>query len=50
MPKSYYQSISQLMACDEFCTFVNEILYLTEFSINSDLSLVSSSLVDVGIP
>ena len=50
MPKNYYQSISLLMAYDKLCAFVKETLNLIGFSINSNLSLASRSLVGAGMP
>ena len=38
MPKSFYHSISQLMACDKFCAIINEIRNLIGIGINSYLS------------
>ena len=38
MPKNCYQSISQFMACDEFCAIFNEIYYLIGIGISSNLS------------
>ena len=49
MPRKHYQSISQFMACDEFCAFVNEICDLIGFIINSYLSLALVSLVNAGM-
>ena len=50
MPKSYYQSIILFMAYDEFCTIASENCNLIVFSINSNLSLVSGSLIDTSMP
>ena len=50
MPKSCYQSISNFMACDDFCAIVNEIYDLNGISISSNLSWASVSLVDTVMP
>ena len=50
MLKSWYQSISLFMACDEFCAIFNKIRNPIGFIINSNLSLVSGSLVGAGMP
>ena len=49
MPMSHYQSIGQFMNCNEFCAFVNKVLNLVGFSMNSYLSLVLVHLLDAGI-
>ena len=38
IPKSFYQSIGQFMACDEFYAIDNEIHYLLGIGISSKLS------------
>ena len=50
MPKNCYQSIGLIMACDKFCALINSIYNLNGFETNSNLSLVSVSLVDAGMP
>ena len=37
------------MACDNFCTFFNEIHYLFGFSMNSNLFLALVGLLDAGM-
>ena len=50
MPNSCCQSISQFMACDEFCAIVNDIHDLIGFAISSNLCLALSILIDAGMP
>ena len=50
MPKSFCQSIGLFMACDEFCALINETYDCIGFGMNSNLSLVSVSWVDAGMP
>ena len=50
MPKSYFQSTGQFMACNESYTIVNQICYLIDIGISSNLFLALDKLVDAGMP